>query len=449
MIFLFLFRSNSNSSDDSFVQTKTTKSYLVDSFTSEDEQTFPIKSKRKPIIYSFDSSEEESIDQGLSCEKSNYENTNDLNGSANETNQSNINNSADLSDNPSLHFHDNIEIEPFSNETSNNEITSNDISQGNVFENKSLINNMNSSDVQMKSYRDPEQDSSTDSESELNDKTDSDENDDEVERNVFSPRTRKSMTGIRERDVIYESSSDEEVQIDQRETPKENICIEDSDDENVYKSNEKEDDSSSDDSVQFVSEESNSKIHQIENVKNNLFQMSNNYVSSTPAKVLQPKITNMIKEYVSQEFYDKQVIKLNELSNDLQRSISLNEKMKLNLPDNGRRLSGRIDKLKDDVKRLEHYISTLEVQTSIAQKPPNQKLKSESPKPLNAPSWSDLNAGVNAVQPKFIGKIGMKNFIAAKVMTMDRLKVNINNSSNNNKSDQKLGFICECSGFYY
>lgn len=399
---------SSDSEVESLIPSKFGKTSAVSSSDS-DEPLIKFKKNKIPTVVSFDSDDDHLIKSNSTDLTKSLSESENLMASKSCTKES-----THLSEESNQSLHDNF----IDDENSNVEKCLNDSK-------KSLGYELNKSeDDLLKSFRNPDQNSS-DSDSEIqgiNEDSES-ENDDEVERNVFSPRTRKSMTGIRERDIMLDSSSDEEFLKSDRETPIENICIEDSDEE-MSEGIQKLKDPPLDDSVEFVSEEPITKSQNYDISCRTPFQPNHKYVSSTPAKVLQPKITNMVKKYVSQEFYDTQVIKLNELTNDLQRSISLNEKMKLSLPDNGRRLSGRIDKLKDDVERMENYISTLEVQTSINQNPPKQKLKSETPKTISAPSWSDLDAGVNAVQPKYTGKIGMKNFIAAKVMTMERLKVN-------------------------
>lgn len=156
--------------------------------------------------------------------------------------------------------------------------------------------------------------------------------------------------------------------------------------------------------------------------------------SSTPSKaserhLLQPKISALVKKFVSQEYFDEQCTKLNELEMDLVKSTHLVDTMKSKLPDGGRRLSGRIDELNEKIRVQMTYLSTLEVQTSSNQiRSPHfpavdpTVMKKAILLPVEPLSWADLDAGVSSVQPKFTGRVGLKNFNEQKCMTMERLK---------------------------
>lgn len=85
-------------------------------------------------------------------------------------------------------------------------------------------------------------------------------------------------------------------------------------------------------------------------------------------------------------------------------------------------MSSRLSKLKDDVKKQADYVSTLVFDENEQPKNNQQSSTSASLKP---PTWEELQAVTNAIQPKYTGKTGLATFTAQKVLTIDRLKVNM------------------------
>lgn len=157
-----------------------------------------------------------------------------------------------------------------------------------------------------------------------------------------------------------------------------------------------------------------------------------NKLSTTSAK---PK--SEVK-YVSQEFYDKEVKKFEELKAERLNAEKLLEKISKSLPDGGRQLSLRIERLKNDCVIKSEYIASLHVEDALGSSPhfnlvnekdsPSQKLQQlqEQRKALfnnKAPDWNELSNAVNQMQPKHTGKQGMATFNTQKVLTVDRLKV--------------------------
>ncbi|XP_067615114.1 transcription termination factor 2 [Eurosta solidaginis] len=129
------------------------------------------------------------------------------------------------------------------------------------------------------------------------------------------------------------------------------------------------------------------------------------------------------EQFVSKEFYDKEKKKLQELKIELLSAENLLEKIAASLPDGGRQLSLRIERLRQDVIIKSQYISTLKVedeeQFSVPQSQPVEK--------KNPLSWDDLSAAVNQMQPTHTGKQGLATFNAQRELTVERLK-NIHSS---------------------
>ncbi|TMW49618.1 hypothetical protein DOY81_005302 [Sarcophaga bullata] len=142
-------------------------------------------------------------------------------------------------------------------------------------------------------------------------------------------------------------------------------------------------------------------------------------------------------KYVSQEFYDKEVKKFEELKAERLNAEKLLEKISKSLPDGGRQLSLRIERLRNDCAIKSEYITSLRVEDAPGTSPhfmpinekdsPSQKLQQlqEERKALfnnKAPDWDELSNAVNQIQPKYTGKQGMATFNTQKVLTVDRLK---------------------------
>ena len=145
-------------------------------------------------------------------------------------------------------------------------------------------------------------------------------------------------------------------------------------------------------------------------------------------------------KYVSQEFYDKEIKKFEELKADRLNAEKLLEKISKSLPDGGRQLSLRIERLRNDCAIKSEYIASLRVEDAPGTLPhfdpvnekdsPSQKLQQlqEERKALfnnKAPDWDELSNAVNQIQPKYTGKQGMATFNTQKVLTVDRLKVSL------------------------
>lgn len=148
------------------------------------------------------------------------------------------------------------------------------------------------------------------------------------------------------------------------------------------------------------------------------------------------KIENIRR--VSQEYYDKETKKFAELKSELSNAEKLLSKIAKTLPDGGRQLSLRIERLRSDTVIKSKYISTLSIEdapgASGPSYPPDDK---DSPSQKlqeiqkhrkaffnnQAPDWDELSAAVNQIQPTHTGKQGMATFNTQKVLTVDRLKV--------------------------
>lgn len=162
-------------------------------------------------------------------------------------------------------------------------------------------------------------------------------------------------------------------------------------------------------------------------------EVKSNAPSANPKPgLVQPKISTqwaatsdskkgVLKEVklVSREFHDKELKKLQELKIELHSAEKLLEKISKSLPDGGRQLSLRIDRLRNDVHIKTQYISTLKVEDEDPS-PPQQRQVQNKIEPL---SWDDLSAAVNKVHPTHTGKQGLATFNAQRELTVERLKV--------------------------
>lgn len=122
---------------------------------------------------------------------------------------------------------------------------------------------------------------------------------------------------------------------------------------------------------------------------------------------------------VSKEFFDKELRKLNELKIELQCAEKLLEKISHSLPDGGKQLSLRIDRLRNDVHIKTQYINTLKVEDECSPISPFEQQDQNKVDPL---SWDDLSAAVNKMNPTHTGKQGLATFNAQRELTVERLK---------------------------
>lgn len=295
----------------------------------------------------------------------------------------------------------------FTNYRSKSDSQSSD--EGSGSNTNSQINQLSGTDEQIEKRRSAIQKRNVSSDLEVNDSSDDELFEKEFQRNVYSPKTRMSITGIAN---VSDVESDSEVEylkpsVISEEDSTEPIEIPDSDDEAENNAAKPSD--------------VNTSNRFLDLTKFNTSDLKNPLQASSPlpqAKPkLQPKITTVAKVYVSQEFFDKQVIKLNDMENELQKSVQLRGAFQVKLPDDGRRLSGRIDRLKLDIEQQQKYIQSLEIQTSFEQ----NEIK-PAPTKIIEVSWDALDAATNEVKPKYTGKVGLSNFNTQKAMTLDTLK---------------------------
>lgn len=176
---------------------------------------------------------------------------------------------------------------------------------------------------------------------------------------------------------------------------------------------------------------------------------------SSSGNLVQPKITAALNKvpnlknfttptnkadlrYVSQEYYDKEIKKFEDLKGELLNAEKLLEKISKSLPDGGRQLSLRIERLRQDCVIKAKYIASMQVEDVPGRSPitiplddkdsPSQKMQQlqQQRKAFfnnQAPDWDELSAAVNQIQPTHTGKQGMATFNNQKALTVDRLKV--------------------------
>lgn len=185
------------------------------------------------------------------------------------------------------------------------------------------------------------------------------------------------------------------------------------------------------------------------------------HINTTQKNLVQPKILSAINNvatamktpmnkgnlrHVSQEYYDKEIRKFEEMKSELINAEKLLEKISKSLPDGGRQLSLRIERLRNDVSIKSKYIASLYIEDAPGasgpifppddKDSPSQKLQDIQKQRKAffnnnaAPNWDDLSAAVNQIQPTHTGKQGMATFNNQKVLTMERLKVIKGNTAN-------------------
>lgn len=185
------------------------------------------------------------------------------------------------------------------------------------------------------------------------------------------------------------------------------------------------------------------------------------HINTTQKNLVQPKILSALNNvapamktpmnkgnlrHVSQEYYDKEIRKFEEMKSELINAEKLLEKISKSLPDGGRQLSLRIERLRNDVSIKSKYIASLYIEDAPGasgpifppddKDSPSQKLQDIQKQRKAffnnnaAPNWDDLSAAVNQIQPTHTGKQGMATFNNQKVLTMERLKVIKGNTAN-------------------
>lgn len=140
-----------------------------------------------------------------------------------------------------------------------------------------------------------------------------------------------------------------------------------------------------------------------------------------------PQRRSVKMESVSQEFYDKEAVKLAELRTQLNEAFKLYDNMSHKLPDKGIQIRKRIERLQQDMAIKEKYLKGLKVQSGVP------KIKVTGPRSSNSrkaggdaneiPDWEKLSAGVDRIQPTHRGAQGLATFNAKKALTIDALKV--------------------------
>lgn len=140
--------------------------------------------------------------------------------------------------------------------------------------------------------------------------------------------------------------------------------------------------------------------------------------------LIQPKLSSytpkLKKKHVSKHYYDQRLKEKHELETTLNNSVSLLSTLGPSLPDNGATLQKRISVLKIELQAKISYIDTLVIADNLP-------ITKESPveiaaKPKVLADWNALSDGLNAIQPKYTGAVGLSTFNTQKTLTMERLK---------------------------
>ena len=230
--------------------------------------------------------------------------------------------------------------------------------------------------------------------------------------------------------------------------------------------------SSSDSSLQLIENKeqtieissSDNDVSIVDNKENIINVPKDSRAQTIKSNVMQPKINAAIAkkpatnhQYVSQRFYDKELKKLEDLKQSLSSTERCLQTISISsLPDGGKQLKARIQALRNDLEIKTNYLSTLRLEEQAghlsgpnsARSSINKSLETKSLGSLeivsppinpemkskkaffnnNAPSWDELSSAVNQIVPKHTGKQGMATFENQKALTVERLKVRLDES---------------------
>lgn len=292
-------------------------------------------------------------------------------------------------------------------------------------------------------------DTDDDADDEIIDETEPENEDEHEERHFHSPKTRRSM-GFRKND----SESSESESSDVIDSDNEENRITDGENEINNGTIDTEEDHSNDaisienrsSSTVIISDQSvtildvsdepelldtNRNLHITQDFHN---VKSTSTPNAAEKSLIQPKIQQLLQSKakdkigVSQSHYDANVNKFEHLKDELKEVQDLHKRMASQLPDNGANLIIRIKQLEIDVKKQSNYLSNLIVEESLSsqnsskEKVRNSWTESAVPNKLQPTAWNEIEAGTNAIQPKYTGKVGLQTFETQKAQTLDRLK---------------------------
>lgn len=142
--------------------------------------------------------------------------------------------------------------------------------------------------------------------------------------------------------------------------------------------------------------------------------------------LIQPKITavpfdNQTK-YVSQDYYDKELKKLEELKSELQVSEKLLLTIAMKLPDGGKQIQQRVQMLKTEILKKDAILKSYKIEEGSLRRSTEIKNEMKSELPNQIPDWNALANDVNRIQPTHTGKQGLATFNNQKALTVETLK---------------------------
>lgn len=120
---------------------------------------------------------------------------------------------------------------------------------------------------------------------------------------------------------------------------------------------------------------------------------------------IQPKLQDAMKmkKYVSQEFYEKKERELNATRVELRDLMDLYNDMKDKLSDNGAKLLKSCETLKSKIEKMENELAELNIEEKTA-------------------AVDDWRSGLNQIQPKHTGRVGLQTHNTQKALTINRLE---------------------------
>ncbi|KAL7034574.1 hypothetical protein ACKWTF_008009 [Chironomus riparius] len=238
-----------------------------------------------------------------------------------------------------------------------------------------------------------------------------------VEDNVYSKSTRRSMFGGIPEDPEVKSEPISENELSDGEDSDVIICESESEQENLETSGM---------IVKSLSSTTRSPFKEIDR---------NSVVKKEP--LASPEKSKNLQR-VSKSYYDSQVAEIEAMKGRIEALRKM--ELKGSLPDNGQKLRIAAVKIQNDINEKERLIKTLIVDEDKSIK--NQLMdsfKSESERSsIKEESKGDEDfLAAEDVQPKYTGKIGMKNFEQQKALTVEKLQ-DIQNSLDQRPADDAL-----------
>lgn len=252
----------------------------------------------------------------------------------------------------------------------------------------------------------------------------------QFELHVFSPRTRRSITGRRSmRFERIESDEDEIISSEHNSNQDDRYYSH----LNEFHISDKSDASKSSD-IQISHSESEMKsalhdssivlLYSSDEEDRSAVANTSKYSSRTPAvKLIQPKLqfgtssTKSKKIFVSRDHYNEKVDALTQVRSELKDCEHLLQSLGSTLPDKGANLSRRIDVMKNQVRTKENELATFAIEEDHL-----DEVMIVETADTQQPKTSDWRKEFDKIQPRFTGQHGKSTFNTQKKIILNRIE---------------------------